>query len=597
MAAMTRTRWGTAVAALLLPAALALLPARAAAAFTTPRCGGADAIGRGDPLAGVLNTAWRLNFQGFFCSDAGAFPNVSYEAQGSDAGRAALAARNQPPRFAVSDRAPTAEQVAAVDAGTAAAGDEGRIRVVPAAATAVVPLVNFPNNCDVSLLPAAERTAPQDADADRVRFTKAKLEAAWAKDPSADTWPELFPELAADPDCNKPIERVVAFDDSGVSLAFRQYLDQANPSRGWLSQADTRVWPNATVGARTDCAGATGPGSQDDAVDQLTSSCSPGIGGLINTLTQKDGSIGYATLARARDLGLAIAPGPGDDDKYWTQLQNGSGGFVEPTVDPNGFRTTGQHGAACASAAFTALPSDTLGDWSGVREASGSPGWPACALEYGLVFDDAADAYGGSAAEEAKARSVKDYWSSIVADSGQGVLFANDYAPLPAPLLGLARAGVEAVDFDKAPPSDLPSGGGSPGGGRSSGGSSPGGGGGARTGTRPKSHPSNLFSVPRTVLALGDGSATFSVRVPGPGAIAIVARARRMTAGRVRRSARKAGLYRATLRPARRAKRILRAKGRLRVRVTVTYRPRGGKARSSSRPMTLKLKKRSKPRA
>jgi hypothetical protein len=44
---------------------------------------------------------------------------------------------------------------------------------------------------------------------------------------------------------------------------------------------------------------------------------------------------------------------------------------------------------------------------------------------------------------------VKDYWESIVSDGGQEAIFAQDYAQLPATILNIARAGVNAVCWDK----------------------------------------------------------------------------------------------------------------------------------------------------
>ena len=41
-------------------------------------------------------------------------------------------------------------------------------------------------------------------------------------------------------------------------------------------------------------------------------------------------------------------------------------------------------------------------------------------MTYGLVFDDNAAVWGGSAGEEAKARTVKDYWENIVSNEAQG---------------------------------------------------------------------------------------------------------------------------------------------------------------------------------
>ena len=72
-----------------------------------------------------------------------------------------------------------------------------------------------------------------------MRFTKSEFEAIWAKESTADNWTEVFSELAVDADCNRPIIRVVRFDDSGTSFAFKDYLDAVNPSRagGWLNRS------------------------------------------------------------------------------------------------------------------------------------------------------------------------------------------------------------------------------------------------------------------------------------------------------------------------------------------------------------------------
>ena len=67
----------------------------------------------------------------------------------------------------------------------------------------------------------------------RVRFTKAQLEAIWAQGRRPPTtWDEVFPALAADADCDKPIIRVVRFDDSGTTFAFKDYLNTIDGGRG-----------------------------------------------------------------------------------------------------------------------------------------------------------------------------------------------------------------------------------------------------------------------------------------------------------------------------------------------------------------------------
>ena len=239
-------------------AALLSFAPRGEAAFSTGKCQGADTIGRGASFARDAHGAFKLNFQFGFCASAGDFPNVTYEALGSGAGRRAVGerskpnengslSRNQPPRFGMTDEPPSTTGQAQMNQGTDAPGDEGLIHVVPAAVGSVAPLVNFPDNCDVGLLsdgPTGDSTEEQNLDGDgtpddviRVRFTKAKFDAAWAKDPTADTWTELFPDLAADVDCNKPIIRVVRFDDSGDGRTRVMIVGKVDPdTRAALGQ-------------------------------------------------------------------------------------------------------------------------------------------------------------------------------------------------------------------------------------------------------------------------------------------------------------------------------------------------------------------------
>ncbi len=612
-------RWGSraalagliALAAAVL-AALSLAP-QANAAFTTGKCAGPDVTGRGASFARDAHTLFNFNFKNHFCIGTPGFGTieVTYEAQGSGAGRTAMKDRSLAPRFGMTDEAPSPAEVAQMNAGTtgdpasdANAADNAVVHVVPAGVGAVAPLVNFPNGCDVNLLPTAAKTAEQDKDGNstpddviRVRFTKAQFEAIWAKESSSDNWTEVFPELAADGvDCNVPIIRVVRFDDSGTSFTLKDYLNTINGGRGWLTTYATgtnrtREWPGATFGPRADCAGTpNGPGSEADTTDQLTSGCSNGNGALVSKLISTDGSVGYSDISTARNASpsLAITPEADDNDTYWTQIPNGSGTFTEPTADAFGFRTDGLKGANCQATTFTNVPASTLGDWSQTSGVNSPAGYGICTFTYGLLFDDNADAWGNVPAEEGKARTVKDYWQNALSDSTQGQLFGNDYAPLPEAIQALAQAGVNTIDWSKG------AGGGGGGGGGTTpppGGSTPPPGG----STPPPTKPSNVFSVPRTTISSRTGAATLSVKLPGAGKLELVGTAksgkRKIKVGRVVLTANKAGTFKLRLKPSAAAKRLLRKKGKLKVKVKLTFSPTGGTPKSSTRTVTLKLKK------
>lgn len=623
---MSRTgfapRWGIrAGMAGLIALALAVLVAltlapRAGAAFTTAKCAGPDVTGRGASFARDAHTVFNFNFKNNYCIGTPGFGliEVTYEAQGSGAGRTAMKDRTLAPRFGMSDEAPSPAEVAQMNAGTtgdpnadANPADNGKVHVVPAAVGAVAPLVNFPDSCDVNRLPAAAKTAEQDKDNDttpddviRVRFTKTQFEKIWAKDSDSDTWTEVFPDLrdatthpdpATDP-CVKPIIRVVRFDDSGTSFAFKDYLGTINGGRGWLTTFAsgtnrTREWPGATFGPRADCAGTpNGPGSEADTTDQLTSGCSNGNGALVSKLIVTDGSVGYSDISTARNASpsLAITPETNDNDTYWTQIPNGADTFAEPTADAFGFRSDGLKGSNCQVTTFTDVPDDTFGDWSQTSGVNSPAGYGICTFTYGLLFDDNADAWGNTVAEEGKARTVKDYWTSILSDGAQGQLFGNDYAPLPQEIQTLAQNGVAQIDWNKGtgggggnnnpPPPPPPPGGNEP---------------------PPANPPSNKFSVPRTTISSKTGAATLSVKLPGAGKLELVGSAKsgkkKIKVGRVVLTANKSGTFKLTLKPSKAAKKLLRSKGKLKVTLKLTFTPKGGTAKSSTKTVTLKLSK------
>ncbi|HEY5815225.1 MAG TPA: substrate-binding domain-containing protein [Solirubrobacterales bacterium] len=604
-------------------AALAVfgLAPQANAAFTTGKCAGADIVGRGASFARDAHNVFINNFKPIYCKGTPKLAGVTYEALGSGAGRASVKVREVGgPRFGMSDEPPTTAEIGEMNAGGTITGgvftadsdpsNDGKIHVIPAAVGAVAPLVNFPNGCDVTKLDVASRTAEENLDLDgtpddvvRVLFTKAEFEAIWSQGTSGDplvTWRDVFGELDDTAACKMPIIRVVRFDDSGTSFAFKDYLNTIDPGEGWLTTYatsdttnKTKIWPGAELGESVQCPGKVAPGKQEDALDHLTSGCANGNGELVKKLVEVDGSVGYSDISTARSNStgsLAIEPEKNDNDTYWTQIQNGANDFEEPTSSPIGFRSDGPKGANCQDTEFENVPVSTFGNWEKASGVKSETGYGICTMTYGLVFDDNSDVWGGSPAEEAKARTVKDYWENIVTDQAQAALFPNDYAPLPEGILTIARAGVASVNWEGA------AGGG--GGGGTGGGSS--GGGGAVVLSPP---PSNLFSLPKKSISSQTGQATVSVKVPGPGKVELIGTAnvpsgkasrvymKKIMVGKVVLTAGKAGTYNLTLKPSGAAKKRLREKGKLQVKLQVTFTPTGGTAKTTNSTVTLKLKK------
>jgi ABC-type phosphate transport system substrate-binding protein len=615
MTLMSRTlaapRWGLSAAlaglvalALTALAALCLTP-QASADFTTGKCAGSDTSGRGASFARDAHTWFNANFKVNYCAGTPGFGSidVAYDPAGSGGGRTSMKVRTDIPRFGMSDEPPTPEEIEQMNRGGSGTpfvidGDptnDGQIHVIPAAAGAVAPLVNWPNGCEAADLPDAAKTST-DAKLIRVRFTKAQFEEIWAQGETGATptdyltWRDVFPTLDDIDACKKPIIRVVRFDDSGTSFAFKDYLNSIDPAEGWLSTYNpsgdkTRVWPGAELGSGGQCGGTVAPGKAPDETDHLTSGCNNGNAFLVQTLKATDGSVGYSDISTARGEGLAVNPSGGDVDQFWTQIQNGSGEFTEPTANPNGFRTDGAKGANCAKTEFKNVPATTLGNWAPVSGVNSDEGFGICTLTYGLVFEDNAAVWGDNPAEESKARTVKDYWQSIVSETAQKGLSPADYAPLPSDILAISKAGVEQIGWkggsggpeDETPPPPPPP----PGGGET-----------------PPPPPSNQFSLLKKTISSKTGGATISVKVPGAGKLEIVGTAKvggkMIKVGRTVLNAGKAGTFKLALSPSAAAKAQLRKRGSLKMTLKLTFTPTGGTASSSSSGLVLKLAKKGK---
>jgi ABC-type phosphate transport system substrate-binding protein len=625
----------------LLTAALALAAIWAAtapdahAAFTTSKCAGANITAEGASFQNRAHQVWGQNFANVFCAPLTP-PGVAYTGSGSGAGRAAMVARTPTgARFAGTDEPLDSQTKAAIEAGDpAVTGDEGTVHQIPVAVGAVAPLVNWPDACDPATVPAENRIAGTTATnfTSRVGFTKAQWETIWQGGPQANTWGDIFPGMlgrapATDADCrNKPITRVARFDVSGTTFAFKDFLGKIDPGT-WPVPGDNNTlrWPNAQNGT-ANCPTGEPPFQNDPAQGRLITACANGGGALVDQLKlpANDGSVGYADLATARGRQLDITPctagaactdgdltnGERDDDMYWTQLPRGDQGtttaaqFQDPAFFADGFLSGGQKGANCVATEYDNVPTSTLGDWASVSGTNSNLGFPICSLTYVLAWQDYSKPYSACTPgcdpieEERKARTARDYLESAVSSSGQEALPGSDYASLPTTgenIRAIAQAGVLDIDFG------TPSGGGGGGGGGGGdGGGGGGGGGGGTTPPPPAVEPSNVFSVPRTTVASGNGTATFTIRVPGAGRIVLTGRAnipgagasRRIRIARVAQTVSRAGTYRLTLRPNRAARRVLRRRGQLRTRVTITYTPQGGAPRSSTRTVTLKLRKR-----
>lgn len=534
--------------------------------------------------------------------------------------------------FQATDEPPTAEQTQRINAGLPGEADDARAHLIPIATGSTAFIMHAPEGCAIgtvtNLTDRAQGTVGGADTGDtaanrtqRIRIRSDLLEKAFAGASDADTWGEIAPGISGAPssgqyaglgiaDCaSVPVRRIVRQDVSGTTYGWKAYLNLINPGRGWLTTyntPDNRTWP-AAGGSGAAVATLVDAGTTQVCPiggNNLCSARSSNAANLSNTVRLVDGSIGYADLATARGAGFDISPSASVQDyTFWSPLQNNPGGtptgYAEPTAAPEAHSgSIGEKGANCANVAVQNVPTPanspggdpTYGDWSRAFAAGGA-NYPACVLTYVLAWDDNAPVYGVSSAEEAKARTVKDYLQKAVVSSvGQLKLAAADYSRLPnpqaAPLLTYAQNAVDAIDWNKAagggqrdPPREQP-----------------------REQPRPAPRsdpprsvpapPSNAFSIPSrkaTATLL-----TFTVELPGAGALKVDATTKvgRRTLKVASAAASPSGSGRVTVRltlSSAAKKALARARGKkLKVDVTFTYTPTGGTARTVTQSVTVR---------
>ena len=202
--------------------------------------------GRGASFANAAHIAWETNFQNSFCADVGVFPDLTYDAAGSGAGRRVMGertapnadgslSRNQVPRYGMTDEPPTTTAVSQMNQGTDAVGDEGHYPRDPRRHRA--------RSCWPSTGPTTAtarccrtRRRPTRRPPTRIRSpTVCASRAPRRRRSGTVTRPTTSGTRSSrasppTPECTGFITRIVRFDDSGTSFAFKAWLDKVNPT-------------------------------------------------------------------------------------------------------------------------------------------------------------------------------------------------------------------------------------------------------------------------------------------------------------------------------------------------------------------------------
>jgi ABC-type phosphate transport system substrate-binding protein len=425
-------------------AALALAaPAASQAGFTSPyttKCSGSTALGISTGLQSNVGQRWKFEFEDeditspLSCAGTGVNVLYRFSATSSEALEALGSADGQRSpafRFAGNEEPPTLSQWLKIDGGAMAESDPGLIRQIPAASTAIVPLVHFPQGCSI---PAKEATSDG-----RFTISNSLLEQAFAG--KIGTWGQLLPDIQSS--CASiPLQRVVPAQPEGTAFVFKQWLGTVDPKLGWpeSSSLANTAWPNdsgATATLRAE------GGDEEEAA----------------TVARTSATIGFASLPQARsfNFGVFSSENPLHDIQeglFWLSVVNGAGQRSEPTRDPRS-GADNVKGANCDNPQLNYVPAgyDTTITpiWRIVSAAGSRTGWPICTLTYDLAWDDSSTVYGAGSEEQAKQRTVKDYLAYVLSPAGQNEAANEDYSRLPASLLADAQDGQSRVGWNKIP--------------------------------------------------------------------------------------------------------------------------------------------------
>lgn len=445
---------------------------------------------------------------------------------------------------------------------------------------------------------------------------------------------------AGDTCANAPIFRIARNDTSGTSYNFKAYLSLL-PS--FKEDGGTKLWKEGEVGSINTAwprgsATETGipaevPKTEEHplkvgeaktknekgeevegpveectttiSMNQICRSNAEGGGSLAKAVKATDGSIGYLDVATARKEGFILKAGEANY-LYWLPLQAVNPAvsepakrietplvFDEPTIHPTAhFNTTlvAEKGANCEKAdyrgfpaASAAEPDPTLGNWSDAI-ATGGGAYPICAITYDLAFQNDASVYGSQAPEEARARTVKEYLSSVLSVRGQTELPEFDYGVLPNtkgnPLLEDSQKGVAAIEWNPTGSS-----GGNTNNSTNNNTNKPA----TTTSTNvitPAVVPSNAFSIAGAKVKNKD--IVLSLVLPDAGKVQIKATGGGVTVASVNSSV-SGGNGTVTLPISKSAQaKLAKVKGhKLSVKITVTFTPTGGSAASQTKTITL----------
>jgi ABC-type phosphate transport system substrate-binding protein len=431
-----------------------IIAAASVAAFVAPsaanaalpgHCKGTGTEGAGSSLQAEAQGVWDPQFN---VNKAGcpAGPAVKYHSIGSGAGYKEWAVNKNFGTIGFVGTDNTVNQAEKETVENLVANKEvatSKLLTIPVLQGAVAIAVNLPENCV-----ANSKVAPG-----RLALNQSTLEGIYSG--SITAWSQLVGvegtgnELTgAGCSTATAITPVVRLDGSGTTHIFKKFLDLINASpmasedgleHTWAELAEggaiNKVWPSAAK------------------VKKATTETGTGV---LKTVAETPGSVGYANLADARNTANGGFTGQ-SPQRFWVELENSkkekttskgvkiSRKYADPASNGDVLASAESN---CKKTEFTNKkgtfpPPSVEAPWNEVTAKATSKTYALCGLTYDLVLTNYEAYTGGTPAE---AQTVIDFENYVLNKKGGATdIVGHDYAPLPKAVVSEAQKGIELI--------------------------------------------------------------------------------------------------------------------------------------------------------
>lgn len=428
-------------AGIVAAASVAALAAPGTASAVLPgHCKGASTEGAGSSFQAEAEVVWD---KGFEVNKAGCpgGPKVTYKSIGSGAGYKQwheLHLYSTVGLVGTDNTVNTAEKEA-VEAEVEK--ESSKVLTIPIVQGAEAIVMNLPENCEATSTVASGRLGLDDSTLEGIY--KGSI-TTWKQIEEAEGTGNKLTGVG----CNTgtAITPVVRKDGSGTTHIFKKFLGQINAGKMEFEGGTENTWAEAAEGGAINKKWPTAAKVKIATTETNT--------GVLKTVAETPGAVGYADLAQARNVANGGFTGQ-SKSRFWAVLESShkekkgvitSRKYQDPSTNGDTLESANSNckKTVYANGAATFPPPTVEEPWNEVTSTSTSKTYPLCGLTYALVLTNY-EAYKGGTATEAQ--TVRDFMEYALNKKGGGKEIKNkDYFELPKGLNGEALAGVQKIE-------------------------------------------------------------------------------------------------------------------------------------------------------